>query len=292
VARTRSFRQAALELGYVQSAVSQHISSLEAFVGTRLVERRRGQRAVTLTPAGRLLLERGTRILGQLRAARVDIAAIEAGSAVIRLTVASDSTGVLAPLLASVTEQLPSARVHVTESPDDGEVAASIGRGAADVGIGSPAPDPGLSTATLVHDPFVVLVPRGSPLVELRSVSNLEQLAGERLIISASALSKAHLRAAGLPLGQAIQVPGAAVVLPLVAAGVGVGLVPESDAANTGDELVALSTAGLIAPRRVVLCWHAARCRTAVLESFTEVALRAFRDGGTMSRAADIVPVA
>ena len=79
VARTRSFRQAALELGYVQSSVSQQISGLERVVGARLVERRSGRRVVTLTPAGELLLARSIAIMGRLRAAQVELAAAEDG---------------------------------------------------------------------------------------------------------------------------------------------------------------------------------------------------------------------
>ena len=89
------------------------------------------------------------------------------------------------------------------------------------------------------------------------------------------ALSDAHLRAAGLRLDQALHVPMAAAVPALVQAGVGAGLIPRSDVLDGVDELVTLSTAGLIAPRRVVLCWHAARRRTAVLEEFTAAAVRA-----------------
>jgi DNA-binding transcriptional LysR family regulator len=259
VGRTRSFRQAAAELGYAQSAVGQQVAALESVVGTRLVDRRRGHKAVTLTPAGKLLVEGSVGIVAQLRAARTDIAAVdEPGGAVVRLAVASDATPLLSRLLPVVIERLAGVRLRVTEAADDAELVERLERGTADLGIGTPAADAGLHTATLLHDPFVVLAAPGSRLAAQRSVSSPDQLAGERLIVPSSALSDAHLRAAGLRLDRAVGVPLAGAVAPLVAAGVGVGLVPRSDAEDVAG-LVALSTAGLVAPRRIVLCWHAAR---------------------------------
>jgi DNA-binding transcriptional LysR family regulator len=259
VARTRSFRQAAAELGYAQSAVGQQVAGLESVVGTRLVERRRGHKTVTLTPAGKLLVEGSVGIVAQLRAAQADIAAAgEPGGAIVRLAVASDATALLSRLLPLVLHELPGVRLRVTEAVDDADLVERLERGTADLGIGSPPADAGLRTATLLEDSFVVLAAPGSRLAGLANVSSPDQLAGERLIVPSSALSDAHIRAAGLRLERAVEVPLAGAVAPLVAAGVGVGLVPRSDAEQVAG-LVALSTAGLIAPRRIVLCWHAAR---------------------------------
>src|SRR5215218_5287547 len=117
VARTGSFRQAASELGYVQSAVSQQISSLEQVVGTRLVDRRRGHRIVTLTPAGELLLERSIGIVAELRAARVDVSVSDDHSGpLIRLLIAADvAPRILERLLPEVMREMPGIRLRVTE---------------------------------------------------------------------------------------------------------------------------------------------------------------------------------
>src|SRR5918999_397089 len=75
VARQASFSGAAETLGYVQSAVSQQIGSLERIVGRRLVDRSARPRRVALTDAGRTLLEHVYSIVeqGELDAAFVPL---------------------------------------------------------------------------------------------------------------------------------------------------------------------------------------------------------------------------
>jgi DNA-binding transcriptional LysR family regulator len=76
VAQQASFSGAADSLGYVQSAVSQQISSLERIVGCRLVDRSARPRSVTVTDAGRTLLDHIDDILEQLRQAKADVDAL------------------------------------------------------------------------------------------------------------------------------------------------------------------------------------------------------------------------
>ena len=66
-------------LGYTQSAVSQQIAALERIVGQKLVHRPGGQRAVTLTDAGALLLEHVHAIGTRLAAAEADLGALADG---------------------------------------------------------------------------------------------------------------------------------------------------------------------------------------------------------------------
>ena len=82
VVRLASFSGAARELGYTQSAVSQHVAALEGELGTRLLERR----PVAPTEAGTRLLEHAGPILLRLDAARADVMRV-AGDPTGRLTV-------------------------------------------------------------------------------------------------------------------------------------------------------------------------------------------------------------
>src|SRR4051794_41883106 len=70
VVRLGSFSRAAEELGYTQSAVSQHIGVLETDLGAPLLTRR----PVAPTEAGARLLEHADPILLRLDAARADVA--------------------------------------------------------------------------------------------------------------------------------------------------------------------------------------------------------------------------
>ncbi|WP_329081519.1 LysR family transcriptional regulator [Streptosporangium sp. NBC_01469] len=77
VADRRSFSDAATELGYTQSAVSQQIAALEADLGLALLHRR----PVAPTPAGERLLEHAGPLLLRHRAARADVLRAAAGPA-------------------------------------------------------------------------------------------------------------------------------------------------------------------------------------------------------------------
>lgn len=70
--RCLSFTGAAQELGLTQSAVSHAISTLEADLGCRLVDR--GHQSLRLTAGGAALLVRAERILDEMAVARAEVA--------------------------------------------------------------------------------------------------------------------------------------------------------------------------------------------------------------------------
>ena len=67
-----SIAAAARRLQYTRSAVSQQLSALEAEAGTALIDRTNNH--ITLTPAGRALVEHAERILVELRSAEAVLA--------------------------------------------------------------------------------------------------------------------------------------------------------------------------------------------------------------------------
>lgn len=93
VVRLGSFSEAARDLGYTQSAVSQQIAALEADLGTGLLLRR----PVGPTEAGARLLEHAGPLLVRLDAARADVARL-AGAPSARLAVGATPLAVGAAL--------------------------------------------------------------------------------------------------------------------------------------------------------------------------------------------------
>ncbi|WP_226534244.1 LysR family transcriptional regulator [Microbacterium paraoxydans] len=77
VVRLKSFRAAAEELGYTQSAVSQQLSELERRVGHRVLERR----PVRATETGQVLLDAGASLSAVMGRAAIELTALSSGDA-------------------------------------------------------------------------------------------------------------------------------------------------------------------------------------------------------------------
>lgn len=234
VARLASFSEAARELGYTQSAVSQHIQTLEQDLGTPLLTRR----PVAPTPPGERLLEHAGPLLLRLDAARADVvrmaAAPEHG-----LTLAAAPTALGPGVLAA----LPAAGVTLRALARDA-VPAAVATGEADLGLvdGLAAPsDPlrlpdvaPLTTRGIGEEPVCVLLPGTHPLAR-RPGLRLGDLADARWLDAPDAgLPLAHLRAAngGHGFRPALHYDGTDVrtLTALAAAGRGLTLLPRSAA--------------------------------------------------------------
>src|SRR5579859_1880759 len=124
VARHRSFRRAAAELGVTPSAISQAVRALEARVGVALFIRT--TRSVGLTEAGERFLTRAKPAFEELVAAGE--AASDLGqrpTGLLRLTAPRAVMPVLLqPLVASFCKAYPEIEVEITVSADLVDIAA------------------------------------------------------------------------------------------------------------------------------------------------------------------------
>src|SRR6266567_8805243 len=131
VARHRSFRKAAAELGVTPSAISQTIRALEARVGAALFIRT--TRSVGLTEAGQRFLERAKPAFEELVAAGA--IARELGqrpAGLLRLSVPRAVVPILLePLIASFCQAFPEVEVEIAAS----EKLVDIAAGGFDAGI-------------------------------------------------------------------------------------------------------------------------------------------------------------
>src|ERR1700712_4854700 len=107
VVTTGSVKDAAALLGYTPSAISQHITTLEAETKTVLLEQ--AGRGVRPTAAGRMLATHAADLLDRMAQTEAELAALNAGELGV-LRVASFATAgaeLIPPALAAVRSAMP-----------------------------------------------------------------------------------------------------------------------------------------------------------------------------------------
>jgi molybdate transport repressor ModE-like protein len=275
VARTGSFGKAAISLGYTQSAVSQQIATLERIVGQRLVERPGGPKPVSLTEAGRLLLTHADAIAARVAAAQADLTALEDGQAGTLRVGVFQSVGqrILPDVMRRFIGAWPQVDVSLTESADDTELLALVERGDLDLTFSDlPLVEGPFDSVELMRDPYVLVVPADSPLLDRPSPPSYREIAEHDLIGHKHCRTLAKIEAGfGRPVRFVFRSDHNQTVQALVAAGVGLALVPQLTM-DPEDESTALIELPKIPPRMIALAWHRDRYRTPAALAFVETA--------------------
>src|SRR3984957_3520150 len=234
VARRGSFSSAAETLSYTQSAVSQQSATLEAETGMTLLERH--ARGVRVTAAGQALVEHAEGILARLEAAEDELSAI-AGLRAGRLRMASFPTAgaTLMPLaIATFRSRYPELELTLAEGEPE-EIIPRLQAGEFDLALlfefDEPASVDGLTRVELLEDPMYLALPREHVLAQ-KSDLRLEDLNGEAWVQTSRASPCARhvvrcCHAAGFEPNVAFESDDYQTVQGLVAAGVGVALIPE-----------------------------------------------------------------
>src|SRR5918912_123477 len=271
VAREGSFGKAAAALGYTQSAVSQQIAALERIVGQRLVERPGGPKPVSLTEAGRMLLTHADAIAARVAAAQADLNALGDGEAGTLRVGVFQSVGqrILPELMRRFVRQWPKVEITLTESADDRELLSLVERGELAFPFSDlPLEEGPFDAVELLRDPYVLVLPADSELdhPSLREIAQLD-LIGHKHCRTLARVEATFRQ----PLHYVFQSDHNQTVQALVAAGVGVALVPrltvdENDGATRLIELPKLP------PRILALAWHRDRYRAPAARAFVETA--------------------
>ncbi|GAA1260387.1 LysR family transcriptional regulator [Kitasatospora nipponensis] len=230
-----SVGRAAASLGFTSSAISQQISKLERETRTVLLERQ--GRGVVLTDAARELAATAQRVLALVEQAEVTLEE-QRGQAVGRLLVAAFPTGargLLPGALADLRVSCPELEVRLLES-DPYPAAELVARGEVDLALVQDWPSvplavpEGLSRLNLGLDPVDLLLHRDHPLAASPELP-VARLRGQRWI-SVPPGNICHdwlvrtLREAGEEPDVLYQVGEFETQIALVAAGLGIGLVP------------------------------------------------------------------
>jgi DNA-binding transcriptional LysR family regulator len=262
VAVQGSFSAAAEALSYSQPAVSQQIASLERQAGIRLVDRT--TRGVHLTDAGRALVEHAERVLSELTAAEEELEAI-AGVRGGRVRLASFPTAgasIVPPAVARFSERHPGVELSLIEAePED---STRMLRGAelelALVFEYRSLFQPeferlydGIELVHLLDDPMFLALRKDHPAARKRNL-RLEDLDQEIWIQNdcsgpCGQLHSAACNAAGFEPRIAFQSDDYNVVQGLVAAGVGMSLLPALALTNVRED-IAIRSLGSKAPVR------------------------------------------
>jgi DNA-binding transcriptional LysR family regulator len=239
VAARGSFTAAAAALNISQPAVSQQIMKLEQEVGVSLLDR--SNRGLRPTHPGQVLLAGADRILAELAQTGRDLAAAIAPNAgELRMAAfPSAAATIVPPVIAAFRLAMPDVRVRLSEA-DPPVSLPQLRAGDHDIALAYGYPclastdDPLLHTEILVEDAMAVAVPAGHPLASADQIP-LETLRTERWIAPHHCVCRDALtlscRIAGFTPSVVSETNDYMAMLGLVAAGVGVAVVPRLVAA-------------------------------------------------------------
>jgi LysR family transcriptional activator of glutamate synthase operon len=279
VADERHFTRAAAREHVAQPALSQQIRSLEAEVGLALVERT--TRRVAMTQAGELLVARARRALAELDAAQAELQSL-AGVQAGRLSVGAMHTMGpvdLSLLLATFHARYPAVELTVREQSSE-ELAAMLRDDEIDLAFLSVTEriqSRGLALRPLVSEELVIALATDHPFAS-RARLRLTDLAREPFI---SFREGARLREllttaaarAGFEPRIALESNESRRIRSLVSRGLGVAILPRSDAEGPGS---AVAVCDLVKPpltRDVTLASRAERRPSPAAEAFLALAL-------------------
>jgi DNA-binding transcriptional LysR family regulator len=280
VATQGSFSAAAEALSYTQSAVSQQIAALEREAGTKLVER--SARGIRLTDAGEALVRHTEAVLANLAEAEAELDALAGvrGGRVRLASFPSAGSAIVPQAIATFRSRHPAVELSMIEAEPD-ESLPRLRAGELEIALlyqPSLVSDESLGAfdvESLLEDPFYVVLPKGHPLAE-RPRIRLKDLASEAWINGTGACPCSYqvaraCNSAGFEPHVAFESDDFAAVQGLVAAGVGVALIPDLGFATARDDIAICQLAPSDAMSRQVQAATLPGYRSPATEAMLEV---------------------
>lgn len=223
IADSGSFAAAADRLGLTQSAISLHIKALEAATGQTLFDRT--HRPPSLTTAGRHLVDPARDILRRCR--QLTGAAAPATGPLTLGVVPTALGGLLPATLTRLRADAPDLKVTVT-SGLSADLTEQVRQGMLDAALVT-EPDalsPGLVWRTLVREPLIVLAPAETTGADDEAVLTAAPFLRFRRYAWAGRLIDRHLTERGIAVDAVVELDSLEAIERLVAAGLGVSVVP------------------------------------------------------------------
>lgn len=260
VVETESITRGAERTHLALASASARIRGMEEILGVPLLKR--GRRGVQPTDAGRALLDHARIVLQQIETMRGDLGAYSRGlKGHVRVLANTAALSEHLPgLLAAFLAANPTIDLDL-EDRESPAIAAAIAAGDADIGIATEAAlVPGLESHPFRPDRLVLAVATGHPLARRRQITFAQLLDLDFVgLTRGTALDEhvaRHAARLGRPLRMRVRANSLDAVCAMVAAGVGIGIVPEATARRQRRALplAAVRIAEPWAMRQLTLC--------------------------------------
>lgn len=284
VARERHFGRAAETCFVSQPTLSVAVKKLEDELGLTLFERGPGE--VSVTPAGRRIIEQAQRVLEEAsRIRELAAAGKDPLAGPLRLGAIYTIGPYLLPKLIPILRRTAPAMQLLIQENFTHRLAEELRSGEVDVIlVALPFEAPGVMTRPVYDEPFMVAVPKGHPWENRKRVTS-EELTNESLLL----LGEGHcFRDQVLdichtvrsrersPLARTVEGGSLETIRQMVAGGVGVTVLPATSTATSGgsSDLIRILPFARPAPtRRVGLAWRRSFPRPEAIEALRKAIL-------------------
>jgi DNA-binding transcriptional LysR family regulator len=278
------FTRAAAREHIAQPALSQQIRRLENEVGLALVERT--SRRVAITEAGDVLVARARRVLAELEAADAELGALRGVQSGRVLVGALHTMGPidLALVLADFHRRYPAIELTVRENSSE-ELAEMLRVDELDLAFLSVTErieSHGLGLHQLVSEELMVVLPPSHRLAR-RARVRMAELAGEQFIsYRTGARLRELLVAAGAQAGfdphVTLESNESRRIRRLVSRGMGVAILPRTDAVEPGAEVAVAALTEPALARDITLAWRDDRRHPPAVAEFIALARDTYAD--------------
>lgn len=255
-----------------QPTLSRALARMETELGTRVFER--STDGIHITPVGEIVVAAARDVTARYEQLLRDLETVlDPDTGVARLAfLDSIATSVVPAVLRTVRDEAPRIRVVLRQEPGH-HILRDLDSGAVDLAITSGRPPGDFGWHALQEDRLVLIVPPGHRFAT-RKALRLNEVARDQFVMTPLGFGfRSHVDAllgdAGVVPDVSFESQDLATIEGLVAAGLGVAIVPEPSAGASGTIGIRISADG--ARRTIGLTWRADRQLSAPAARFRDI---------------------